>query len=115
VADAWITYGDTSYADLSERGTEAVVRRQLDAIAARCADRGRDLSTIDRIYLIGNTDARPLRSVDAFVDFAARYGELGFTDLVFHHPRPDDPVWNEPAEIVEAIAAAFPLAPDTVG
>jgi alkanesulfonate monooxygenase SsuD/methylene tetrahydromethanopterin reductase-like flavin-dependent oxidoreductase (luciferase family) len=109
VGDAWITYGDTSYADLTEHGTEAVVRRQSDVITGRCLDRGRDPSTIDRIYLIGNTDARPLRSVDAFVDFAGRYRDLGFTDLVFHHPRPDDPVWNEPADIVEAIASAFPL------
>ena len=109
VADAWITYGDTSSGDRSERATEAAVRRQLDTITTRCVDRGRDPSAIDRIYLIGNTDARPLRSVEAFVDFAGRYGDLGFTDLVFHHPRPDDPVWNEPAEIVEAIASAFPV------
>ena len=112
LADAWITYGDTSTGDRSERGTEAVVRRQLDIVTARCLDRGRDPSTIDRIYLIGNTDARPLRSVDAFVDFAGRYRNLGFTDLVFHHPRPDDPVWNERAEIVEAIASGFPLEAD---
>jgi alkanesulfonate monooxygenase SsuD/methylene tetrahydromethanopterin reductase-like flavin-dependent oxidoreductase (luciferase family) len=111
VADAWITYGDTSYGDLSESGTEAVVRQQLDVITHRCAEVGRDPAAVDRIYLIGNTEARPLRSLDAFVDFAGRYGELGFTDLVFHHPRPDDPVWNEPAEIVEAIASTFPLEP----
>jgi alkanesulfonate monooxygenase SsuD/methylene tetrahydromethanopterin reductase-like flavin-dependent oxidoreductase (luciferase family) len=111
VADAWITYGDTSYADLSESGTDDVVRRQLDVLTTRCAEVGRDPSTVDRIYLIGNTEARPLSSVDAFVDFAGRYGELGFTDLVFHHPRADDPVWNEPAEIVEAIASTFPVEP----
>ena len=26
-------------------------------------------------------------------------------DLVFHHPRPDDPVWSEPEQIVEDIAS----------
>ena len=112
MADAWITYGDTSYADLSEHGTEAVVERQLDVITTRCLALGRYPSTIDRVYLIGNTDAKPLRGIDAFVDFAGRYRDLGFTDLVFHHPRADDPVWNEPAEIVEAIASAFPLTAD---
>ena len=54
------------------------------------------------IRLIGNTEERPLESVEAFGDFVGRYAELGFTDLVFHHPRPDDPVWNEPEAIVEA-------------
>ena len=46
----------------------------------------------------------PVRSIEEFADFAARYAGLGFTDLVFHHPRPDDPVWTEPPEMVEAIA-----------
>jgi alkanesulfonate monooxygenase SsuD/methylene tetrahydromethanopterin reductase-like flavin-dependent oxidoreductase (luciferase family) len=102
--DGWVTYGDTSYRELSEAGTDAVVRRQIEVIEARCAEIGRDPDAIDRIYLIGNTEARPLRSRQAFVDFAGRYRELGFTDLVFHHPRGDDPVWNEPEEIVETIA-----------
>ena len=43
--------------------------------------------------------------IAAFMDFAGRYAALGFTDLVFHHPRAEDPVWNEPTEIVEQIAA----------
>ncbi|MEX0667723.1 MAG: hypothetical protein WD313_05285 [Acidimicrobiia bacterium] len=66
---------------------------------------GRDPTEIARIYLIGNTDAKPLASLDAFDDFVERYTDFGFTDLVFHHPRSDDPVWNEPDSIVEAIAA----------
>jgi alkanesulfonate monooxygenase SsuD/methylene tetrahydromethanopterin reductase-like flavin-dependent oxidoreductase (luciferase family) len=104
--DAWITYGDTSYRETSERATDGVVRRQLDQLEAFCDRLGRDPATIDRIYLIGNTEARPLASREAFVDFAGRYRQLGFTDLVFHHPRPDDPVWNEPEAIVEEIAPA---------
>jgi hypothetical protein len=34
-----------------------------------------------------------------------RYQSLGFTDIVFHHPRAGDPVWNEPESVVEAIAS----------
>ena len=104
-ADAWITYGDTSRRDFSAAGTDAIVRRQLAMLDDECATIGRDPKTIDRIFLIGNTEARPLQSVEAFDDFAGRYDELGFTDLVFHHPIPDDPVWNEPEAIVEQIAA----------
>ena len=105
-ADAWITYGDTSYGEVSERGTERIVADQVDQLARACEAIGRDPAKIERIYLIGNTDARPLASVDAFSDFLGRYAELGFTDLVFHLPRSDDPIWNEPIEIVEAIATA---------
>ena len=103
-ADAWITYGDTSYQETSAEATERIVRRQAQWLEEACARSQRDPSAIDRIYLIGNTDERPLASTDAFADFAGRYRDLGFTDLVLHHPRPDDPVWNEPEEIVERIA-----------
>jgi alkanesulfonate monooxygenase SsuD/methylene tetrahydromethanopterin reductase-like flavin-dependent oxidoreductase (luciferase family) len=103
-ADAWITYGDTTQRDLTPSGTEAIVRAQIETLAAACGAIGRDPATIRRIYLIGNTEERPLASVAAFADFVGRYAELGFTDIVFHHPRPEDPVWNEPEAIVEAIA-----------
>ncbi|MDH3754035.1 MAG: LLM class flavin-dependent oxidoreductase [Acidimicrobiia bacterium] len=115
LADAWITYGDTSYGELSEAGTERVVLSQRDSLESHCEALGRDPGSLDRIYLIGNTEAKPLRSIEAFTDFAGRYEELGFTDIVFHHPRPDDPVWNESPEIVETIAAAMlrpPKRPD---
>jgi alkanesulfonate monooxygenase SsuD/methylene tetrahydromethanopterin reductase-like flavin-dependent oxidoreductase (luciferase family) len=102
--DAWITYGDTTRRDLTPAGTMTVVRRQAERLEAACVAIGRDPSTIRRIYLIGNTEERPLASVEAFHDFVGRYSELGFHDLVFHHPRPDDPVWNEPDAIVEQIA-----------
>ncbi len=54
--------------------------------------------------MIGNTAERPLASTGAFDDFVGRYAAMGFTDLVFHHPRPDDPEWDEPASIVDEIA-----------
>ena len=53
---------------------------------------------------MGDTGEQPLASAGAFADFVGRYTELGFTDVVFHHPRTDDPVWNEPEGIVEEIA-----------
>jgi alkanesulfonate monooxygenase SsuD/methylene tetrahydromethanopterin reductase-like flavin-dependent oxidoreductase (luciferase family) len=107
--DAWITYGDTGHGyrdrlDTSSAGTERVVRAQAARLDDECAVLGRDPGDLDRIYLIGNTDDRPLASVEAFRDFAGRYGALGFTDLVFHHPRPDDPIWTEPDQIVEDLA-----------
>lgn len=106
IADAWITFGDTSGTRLSESETDTVVGEQLEVLERRCDATGRNPASIDRVFLIGNTEARPLSSIEAFVDFAGRYEDMGFTDLVFHHPRPDDPAWNDPVEIVEAIASA---------
>ncbi len=103
-AEGWITFGDNSGRDLSPEGTERAVRAQSASLDEACAAVGRDPGELARYYLVGNTAERPLSSVDAFEDFCGRYGALGFTDIVFHHPRPDDQVWTEPVEIVERIA-----------
>lgn len=100
--DAWITI--LGPGDLTAAEAEATVRTRVSRLDDACAAIGRDPSTIRRIYLIGNTRERPLASVAAFDDFVGRYAALGFTDLVFHHPRADDPVWDEPEAMVEAIA-----------
>lgn len=110
-ADAWITYGDTTYQERSAHGTERVVRRQVELLDEHCGRLGRDPRTIDRIFLIGNSEARPLANLQAFEEFVGRYTELGFDDLVFHMPRADDPVWSDPPAIVDEIADRF-LTPD---
>jgi alkanesulfonate monooxygenase SsuD/methylene tetrahydromethanopterin reductase-like flavin-dependent oxidoreductase (luciferase family) len=102
-ADAWITYGDTSHRERSAEATERIVRSQTAQLAEHCARHGRDPAEIERIYLVGNTDERPLASLAAFTDFVGRYQRLGFTDIVFHHPRADDPVWTDDPAIVETI------------
>jgi alkanesulfonate monooxygenase SsuD/methylene tetrahydromethanopterin reductase-like flavin-dependent oxidoreductase (luciferase family) len=109
-ADAWITFGDTMNGDRSVTGTADAVRAQIRVLEDACAAIDRDPTTIRRIFLIDNADERPLASVSAFGDFVGRYREFGFTDVVFHHPRADDPVWNEPEQIVEEIATG--LLPD---
>lgn len=102
---AWVTYGDPEYRDTTPAGVQRAVREQSDILAGHCAAIGRDPGEIDRIYLIGNTDESPLSSVAAFTDFAGRFAELGFTDLVFHDPRPGDPKWSDDPAVVERIAA----------
>lgn len=100
--DAWITILAPSEETPAE--VEALVRRRVDRLDEACAAVGRDPSSVRRIYLVGATGEKPLASVGAFDDLVGRYESLGFTDVVFHHPRPDDPVWNEPDAIVEEIA-----------
>jgi alkanesulfonate monooxygenase SsuD/methylene tetrahydromethanopterin reductase-like flavin-dependent oxidoreductase (luciferase family) len=103
-ADAWITLGDVR--PLGERPADRyeLVRTHTRLLDDACTAAGRDPSTVRRIFMTGVTEDRPLASVSAFQDFAGALAELGFTDVVFHHPRSDDPVWDEPESIVEEIA-----------
>lgn len=102
--DAWITFSAAGNEELTPDRAAEITRAQTHRLDDACAAIGRDPSTISRIYLVGHTAERPLASTAAFADFASRYAEIGFTDLVFHHPRPDDPVWDEPESIVDEIA-----------
>ncbi|MER5947521.1 LLM class flavin-dependent oxidoreductase [Streptomyces sp. NPDC001904] len=91
---AWVTTGDPK---LFETGTpeESIqaIRGQVDKLGAACAAIGRDVAELGKVLLTGFTPdrARPLESVEAFVDFAGRHRELGFTEIVVHWPIPETP------------------------
>lgn len=106
-ADAWITFGDTTGEEMSAAGTERVVRDQMRLLDQRCEEVGRDETEIDRVFVVGLSEERPLASIEQFVDFVGRYRSIGFTDVVFHHPRRDDPTWNDDPEIVDEISATL--------
>lgn len=103
---AWVTTGDPK---LFESGTpeqsREALRRQADALAGACAEIGREPAGIEKILLTGFTPDRTrlLESVDAFVDFAGRHRELGFTELVIHAPIPDSDFAVDP-DVFERIA-----------
>ncbi|MEV8552434.1 LLM class flavin-dependent oxidoreductase [Streptomyces glaucescens] len=89
---AWVTTGDPK---LYETGTPEqsvqALRGQVEKLADACAAIGRDVTALDKVLLTGFTPdrGRPLESLDAFVDFAGRHRELGFTEIVIHWPVPD--------------------------
>ncbi|MCX4455314.1 LLM class flavin-dependent oxidoreductase [Streptomyces sp. NBC_01728] len=89
---AWVTTGDPK---LYENGTPEqslqALRGQAERLADVCAEHARDVSDLDKILLTGFTPdrGRPLESLGAFVDFAGRHQELGFTEIVVHWPIPD--------------------------
>ncbi|MEE1754311.1 LLM class flavin-dependent oxidoreductase [Streptomyces sp. SP18CS02] len=87
---AWVTTGDPK---LFETGTpeesREAIRGQIDKLGKACADVGRNVGELDKILLTGFTPDRPLESFDAFVDFAGRHFELGFTEIVLHAPIAD--------------------------
>jgi alkanesulfonate monooxygenase SsuD/methylene tetrahydromethanopterin reductase-like flavin-dependent oxidoreductase (luciferase family) len=69
-----------------------------------CERGGRDPRSIDRLVLTGFGPDRPMDSAGAFADTRARYADLGFTDVVVHYPRPQDPFAADLATL-EAVAA----------
>lgn len=88
---AWVTTGDPK---LYEEGTPdqslEALRGQAGRLDEALAEAGRKPDSIEKILLTGFTPERSklLESVDAFVDFAGRHRELGFTELVIHAPIP---------------------------
>ncbi|MFC0601763.1 LLM class flavin-dependent oxidoreductase [Streptomyces palmae] len=103
---AWVTTGDPklSREDTPEQSV-AAIRVQTEKLAAACAETGRDVAELDKILLTGFTPdlGRPLASLDAFVDFAGRHQELGFTEIVIHWPIPDS-VFAADQTVFEKIA-----------
>ncbi|MER5349648.1 LLM class flavin-dependent oxidoreductase [Kitasatospora sp. NPDC002551] len=86
----WVTYGDPKGpADVPAEQAPAVIARQIAKLTAACEERGRDAGELEKVLLQGSTAERPLESVDAFVDWAGTYRELGITELVIHWPVPD--------------------------
>ncbi|MER6747865.1 LLM class flavin-dependent oxidoreductase [Streptomyces fungicidicus] len=107
---AWVTTGDPR---LYENGTPEqsvqAIRGQAERLADACAELGRDVTELDKILLTGFTPdrGRPLESLDAFVDFAGRHAELGFTEIVIHWPIPDSDFAAD-QKVVERIAMEAP-------
>ena len=89
---AWVTTGDPK---VSESGTPEqsfqAIRGQVEKLSDACAAIGRDVAGLDKVLLTGFTPERSgvLESLDAFVDFAGRHQELGFTEIVVHWPIAD--------------------------
>ena len=84
-------------------------RELVERLAEACAAEGRDQAGIARLALVGHRE-RPLASLEAFRDVAGRYGDAGFSDLVVHWPRPDEPFKADLA-VLERVAAEVLRAP----
>ncbi|MFD4174453.1 MULTISPECIES: LLM class flavin-dependent oxidoreductase [Streptomyces] len=107
---AWVTTGDPKlFEDGTPEESRAALRAQNEKLTAACVEIGRDASTLDRILLTGFTPDRngPLESVEAFVDFAGRHAELGFTEIVIHSPIPDS-VFDVDPKVFERIVTEAP-------
>lgn len=79
---------------------------QIARIEDCCAEVGRDPATLDRLILLGFRE-QPLVSLDSFRASAERFAELGFTDMVVHWPRREEPFVGE-EEVLREVAGELP-------
>jgi alkanesulfonate monooxygenase SsuD/methylene tetrahydromethanopterin reductase-like flavin-dependent oxidoreductase (luciferase family) len=103
---AWVTYGDPRTFDGTAADFHRGLARQVELLETVCVEAGREPDALGRILLAAagtpaGTD--PLASVDAFVDYAGRCAELGFTELVLHWPVPDS-VFDADVDVFERVA-----------
>lgn len=103
-AQTWVCVSSSS-GDADREAHFARTSGLLAKLDEACERAGRDPRTLDRLILTGFGPDRPMASVGAFEDSRGRYAELGFTDLVVHYPRPQEP-FAASVETLEAIAPA---------
>jgi len=68
------------------------------------AEVGRDAVTFDRYLNLDSSPRFALTSVGTFVELVGRAGELGFTDVITHWPRPDGPYAGDES-VLESVAS----------
>jgi alkanesulfonate monooxygenase SsuD/methylene tetrahydromethanopterin reductase-like flavin-dependent oxidoreductase (luciferase family) len=83
--------------------SRGAARDLVERLDEACVAEGRDPASLARLVLVGHRE-RPLDSVEAFRDVGGHYAEAGFTDLVVHWPRAEDPFAAD-RSILERIAA----------
>jgi alkanesulfonate monooxygenase SsuD/methylene tetrahydromethanopterin reductase-like flavin-dependent oxidoreductase (luciferase family) len=102
LGDGWVTTGLPS--DDLERWWASVAdgsRRFEDALTA--ADR--DPGQVPRYLSVDASGVYALSDAGYFADAAGRAGELGFTDVITHWPRPDGPYAGSES-VLDAVAAS---------
>lgn len=102
-ADLWITSGpDGGPYDIASAAPR--LREQWEWVREACERAGRDPGGLRRLLMTGSRIRGDLDSLSAFEEVLEVAGELGFTDLAVHWPRPDLDLPGQ-AGILEQIAA----------
>jgi alkanesulfonate monooxygenase SsuD/methylene tetrahydromethanopterin reductase-like flavin-dependent oxidoreductase (luciferase family) len=86
----WVTIGPTGPGPRTQESVLTAVRRQVALLEIACGEHGRDPSTLRKVLLWTPVET-VLSSLDQFDELAAPYEELGFDQLVLHHPQQTGP------------------------
>jgi len=97
----WVTTGPKVETMDQWWGALAELGGRLDEALATA---GRDPTTLDRHLNLDSSPQFALSSVGAFEEMVGRAGDLGFTDVITHWPRPDGPYAGD-LTVLETVAA----------
>jgi alkanesulfonate monooxygenase SsuD/methylene tetrahydromethanopterin reductase-like flavin-dependent oxidoreductase (luciferase family) len=97
----WVTTGGR--ADTLEEWWSGVAELSL-RLDHTLADAGREATSIDRYLLLDSSPVYSLDSAELFEEMAGRAGDLGFTDVITHWPRPDG-VYAGDVAVLEEVAS----------
>ena len=100
--EGWVTTG-TGGDDLDAwfQGVAALTARLDDALAATGRAEG-----FARYLSLDASPRFALQSADLYAEMVGRAGELGFTDVITHWPRPDGPYAGD-VRVLETVAATL--------
>lgn len=100
LAEGWVSFGDPAAG--SDSSTFDAVKRQVTRLNRELEVRERDTSSLHRVFLNFEGDESPMASYESFLDWAGRYRELGFDEVVVHWPVRDS-AFNYDEELFERI------------
>lgn len=101
----WVTIGPTGNELRTPASVLDAVRLQRSLLDEACAAAGRDPQSLGKILLW--MPAEPvIQSVDQFEDIAGPYAELGFDQIVLHHPAQTGPFGGD-VDAFEEIATKY--------
>jgi alkanesulfonate monooxygenase SsuD/methylene tetrahydromethanopterin reductase-like flavin-dependent oxidoreductase (luciferase family) len=102
LGDGWVTTGGGPAAELDVwwRRVGDGIARLTDALTAA----GRDPAAVPKYLSVDASGVFALRSAAYFAEVAGHAAELGFTDVITHYPRPDEPYAGDES-VLEAVAA----------
>jgi alkanesulfonate monooxygenase SsuD/methylene tetrahydromethanopterin reductase-like flavin-dependent oxidoreductase (luciferase family) len=101
----WVTIGPTGPVERTPESVLEAVRRQVGQLGEACADRGRNPATVGKILLWMPYEPH-ITSPDQFDEIAGPYAELGFDQVVLHHPDQTGPFGGD-VTAFEQIAARY--------
>ncbi len=101
LGDGWVTTGGSAHEPAAWwRVVGDGIARFTDALIAA----GRDPAAVPTYLSVDASGVYALRSAAYFAEVAGRAAQLGFTDVITHYPRPDDPYAGDES-VLEKVAA----------
>ncbi|HWW53602.1 MAG TPA: LLM class flavin-dependent oxidoreductase [Acidimicrobiales bacterium] len=102
----WVTIGPAGSGPRQPDDVYRAVALQAEQLIDACEEVGRNPSSVGRVLLLTTTTGPDVPSLGAFDEMVGRYGDLGFDEIVLHHPRQTGPYAGDMA-VLEAIAERY--------